>query len=107
MVKVDIQVTNIIFCFRFCSTRSIEDASVADRANALWESIAKLIKHWLGLCKSSRPKDNKSYETLVKYNRCNDPSKVAFFQACRFHFEGVSGVFSNRQTNANLFSNLT
>ena len=39
-----------------------------DRAIALWEGIVKLIKHWLGLCESSRPKDDKSYETLVKYH---------------------------------------
>jgi hypothetical protein len=61
-------ILTIFFCPRFCATRWVEDEVVADRAIKIWENVIKLVKHWLHLPKSKRPKDNKSYDTLVKYH---------------------------------------
>ena len=47
--------------------RWIEDYDVAVCALTLWENIVKLMKHWLSLPVSKRPKDNKLYETLAKH----------------------------------------
>ena len=52
----------------FCATRWIEDYDVVVLALTLWENIVKLIKLWLSLPVSKRPKDNKLCETLVKHN---------------------------------------
>ena len=108
-----------LFCFRFSSTRWIEDESVAHRVITLWESIVKLIKNWLGRCKSSRPKDNKSYETLVKYHTdVMIPVSLHFFKHAasilkefskRFFkrvFQKTHQAFSNQQTTATFFSSL-
>ena len=64
----------------FCETRWIEDEPVADRALEVWPSIIALIKHFEGLCKSKRPRNNKSYETLVgNYLDPLVPTKLHFF----------------------------
>ena len=47
------------FPIKFCETRWIEDEPVADRALEVWPSVVSTVKHWEGLCKSSRPKNNK------------------------------------------------
>ena len=49
--------------FRFWPNRWVEDRSVAERADEVWDSVVKVIKHWEGLSQSQRPK-NKSYKTL-------------------------------------------
>lgn len=72
-------ILTIFFCPRFCATRWVEDEVVADRAIKIWENVIKLVKHWLHLPKSKRPKDNKSYDTLVKYHL--DETMLA-----KFHF---------------------
>ena len=53
---------------RFCSTRWIEYKPVAKRAITVWKNFVKVISHWKGLFKSSRP-PAKSYETLVDHYR--------------------------------------
>ena len=45
--------------FRFCPTCWVEDRSVAERTDKVWDSVVKVIKHWEGLSQ------NKSYETLA------------------------------------------
>ena len=48
---------------RFCPTCWIEDKPVAKRGIVIWENFVKVISHWEGLCKLSRP-PVESYETL-------------------------------------------
>ena len=79
--------------FRFCSTRWIEDESVASRAIEIWESIVKVIKHWQVLLSSKRPKQNKSYETLVKHY-------LDRVMLAKFHFfKFVASIFKNYLTS--------
>ena len=70
-----------ILPLHFCKTRWIEDEPVAERAIQIWPNIVKLVKYWLTLPASKRPKNNKSYETLLKYH--TDPLivvKLHFFK---------------------------
>ena len=77
--------------FRFCSTRWIEDESVASRAIQFWESIVKVIKQVLSA--SKRPKQNKSYETLVKHY-------LDRVMLAKFHFfKFVASIFKNYLTS--------
>ena len=65
----------------FSDTRWIEDEPVADRALEVWSSIVALVKHFQGLCQSKRPRNNKSYDTLVEnYIDLLVPSKLHFFR---------------------------
>ena len=53
----------------------------------------KVVKHWEGLCKSSRPK-NKSYETLVKYySNKLVPIRLQFFQDIANQLHGYLEIF--------------
>ena len=63
---------------RFCPTRWTENEDVASRAISTWPNVQKVIKHFQGLVPSSQPKNNKSYDILVKY--VNDP-----FMMVKFH----------------------
>ena len=77
--------------FRFCSTRWIEDESVASRAIQIWESIVKVIKQVLSA--SKRPKQNKSYEALVKHY-------LDRVMLAKFHFfKFVASIFKNYLTS--------
>ena len=68
------------FPSKFSDTRWIEDEPVANRALQVWPSMVALVKHFEGLCKSSRPRNNKSYDTLVEnYLDLLVPSKLHFF----------------------------
>ena len=49
----------------FSETRWVEDEPVADRALDVWPSIVALVRYFEGLCQSKRPRNNKSYDTLV------------------------------------------
>ena len=85
--------------FRFCPTRWVEDRSVAERADEVWDSIVKVIKHWEGLSQLQRPK-NKSYETLVKhYTDPLMPAKFRFFEYIASVFEPYLTIF---QTDASM-----
>ena len=71
--------TDFKFLLMFCPTRWVEDRSDAERADKVWDSVVKVIKHWEGLSQSQRPK-NKSDETLVKhYTDLLMPAKCKFF----------------------------
>ena len=60
--------------------RWIEDQPVADGALEVWPSVVSTVKHWLSLSKSKRPKNNKSYDTLVEHHQdLLIPVKVHFF----------------------------
>ena len=79
--------------FRFCSARWIEDESVASRAIEIWEIIVKVIKHCQVLSASERPKQNKSYETLVKHY-------LDRVMLAKFHFfKFVASIFKNYLTS--------
>ena len=59
--------TNTSFPLKFCPTRWTENKDVASRALLTRSSVQSVIKHFLGLTQSARPKNNKSYDTLVQY----------------------------------------
>ena len=63
--KTDFKFLQMLY-FRFCPTCWVEDRSVAERADEVWESVVKVIKHWESLSQSQRTK-RKSYEILVKH----------------------------------------
>ena len=56
------------FPLRFCVTRWVEGEQVTARAVTLWLKVVNVIQHFLSLTKSIRPKNNKSYDTLVKHD---------------------------------------
>ena len=67
---------------KYCPTRWIEDQPVADRALDVWSSVVSTVKHWISLSKSKRPKNNNSYDTLVKhYQDLLIPAKCHFFSS--------------------------
>ena len=55
------------FPIKFCETRWIEDKEVAERALKVWESVVATVRYWENLCKSKKPKNNNSFDTLVNY----------------------------------------
>ena len=50
----------------FCATRWVEGEQVASRALTAWPNV--VIRHFLSLAQSKRPKNNKSYDTVVKHH---------------------------------------
>ena len=54
------------FPLKFCKTRWVGNEIVATRAVQIWGDFVKLIKDYQLLCQSKRPKNNMSYDTLVK-----------------------------------------
>ena len=77
--KTDFKFLPMLY-FRFCPTRWVEDRSVAERTDKVWDSVVKVIKHWEGLSQ------NKSYVTLVKHY--TDPLMPA-----KFKFLNILQVF--------------
>ena len=68
------------FPLKFCATRWIEDQLVADQAYVLWPSMVCTVKHWMNLCPSKRPQNNKSFDTLVEHSLdLLIPAKFQFF----------------------------
>ena len=55
------------FLLMLCQTRWVEDESVASRAINIWTFVVSAINHYESLSKSKRPKNNKSYDLLVKH----------------------------------------
>ena len=68
-----------IFLLHFCKTRWVEDEPIAARGIQIWESIVQVVNYWLSLSKSKRPRNNKSFDTLVRYH--TDKLMVS-----KFHF---------------------
>ena len=65
----------------FSETRWVEDEPVADRALDVWPSIVALVRYFEGLCQSKRPRNNKSYDTLVvQHTDLLVPAKFHFFR---------------------------
>ena len=63
------------FPMKFCETRWIEDKEVAEHA-----SVVATVKYWEGLSKSKKPRNNKSFETLVvHYQDLLMTAKLHFF----------------------------
>ena len=68
------------FPIKFCETRWIEDKEVAERALEVWESVAATVRYWESLCKSKKPKNNNSFDTLViHYQDLFMTAKLHFF----------------------------
>ena len=82
-----------MFYFRFCPTRWVEDRSVAERADEVWDSLEKVLKHGEGLSQSQCPK-SKSYKALVKhYTDPLIPPKFKFFEYIARVFEPYLTLF--------------
>ena len=68
------------FQIKFCETRWIEDKEVAERALKVWESVVATVRYWEILCKSKKPKNNNSFDTLViHYQDLLMTAKLHFF----------------------------
>ena len=67
-----------VFPMKFSSTRWIEDQPFADPALEVWSFVVSTMKHWLSLSKSKRPKNNKTYDTLVEHHQ-DLLKKIHFF----------------------------
>ena len=57
-----------IFPLHFYKTRWVGDKPVAARGILIWENMVQVVKYWFSLSKSKRPRNNKSFDTLVKYH---------------------------------------
>ena len=53
------------FLLSFCKTRWVVDEKVAPKAIENWPNIVQVIKYYEGLASSKRPRNKKSYDTLV------------------------------------------
>ena len=63
----------------------------------MWPSVVKVVKYWEGLCKSKRPANKKSYDTLVtSYTDLLIPVKFQFFRYVASLFQEFLVTF---QTN--------
>ena len=56
------------FTLNFWKTRWVEDEPVAAWRIQIWENIVQVVKCWLSLSKSKRPRNSKSFDTLLKYH---------------------------------------
>ena len=59
------ETTSDVFPLHFCKTRWVGDEPVAARAIQIWSNVVKVIRYWLALSVSKRPRNNKSFDTLV------------------------------------------
>ena len=65
---------------KFCDTRQIEHKEVFEHALEVWKSVVATISYWGSLCKSKKPKNNKSFDTLViHYQDLLMTAKLHFF----------------------------
>lgn len=69
--------TVTIFPLKFCPTRWTENEDVAARAIQTWYWVKAAIDHFQGLSQSQRPKNNKSFDTLIQYSK--DPLMIVKF----------------------------
>ena len=67
------------FPLSFCSTRWVEGESVAVRAISTWGNVIQVVKYFLSLAPSKRPKNNKSFDTLTKYHSESLISQISIF----------------------------
>ena len=56
-----------IFSLSFCKTCWVEVEKVAAKAVEIWPNFVQVIKHYQGLAPSRCPRNDKSYNTLVKH----------------------------------------
>ena len=64
----------------FCQTKWVEDELVASCAMSVSPFVAAVIEHFQTLPPSKQPRDNKSYDILVKYLKyCIMLFKFQFF----------------------------
>ena len=57
-----------LFPMKFCPTRWLENTPVVERTIEVWEYIVELITFFLLKPPSQRPKENRSFDNLVKYH---------------------------------------
>ena len=83
------------FPIKFCEIGWIEDQEVAERALEVWESVVATVRYWESLCKSKKPKNNNSFDTLViHYQDLLMTAKLHFCFYC-YYFKTVFGFISN------------
>ena len=78
------------FSLSFCKTRWVEDEKVAAKTVEIWPNIVHVIKHYEGLTPSKHPKNNKSYDILVKH-----ATKLQFFGDVAYILSEFLGGFQN------------
>ena len=76
------------FPLKFCQMRWVEGESVASRAIIIWKFVVSVINHYKSLSKSKCPKNNKSYDLLVKH--MTEDLMLVKFQ----FFKGMASVLS-------------
>ena len=87
------------FPLKFCATCWVENEDTAERASRMlvWPDVILLINHFLSLSKSKQPKNNKSYDQLVKVFKDKlVPLKLMFFKEVAAILNGFLRTF---QTN--------
>ena len=89
------------FPLHFCKTRWVEDEPVAERAIQIWWNVVKVIRYWLALSVSKRPRNNKSFDTLIKYH--SDPLMICKFQFFKYVASVLKYFLVAFQTNKPMF----
>ena len=68
------------FPIRFCETWWIEEKEVPELALEVWESVVATVRYWESFCKSKKPKNNNSFDTVViHYQDLLITAKLHFF----------------------------
>ena len=69
------------FPLKFCATCWVENEDTAEATMLVWPDIILLLNHFLSFSKSKQPKNNKSYDRLVKVFKDKlVPLKLMFFK---------------------------
>ena len=81
--------------------------SLLQRGIQIWSNVVKIIRYWLALFVSKRPRNNKSFDTLVKYH--SDHLMICKFQFFKYVASVLKyflvGFQTNKQANASFLSN--
>ena len=48
---------------KFCETWWIEEKEADECVLEVWKSVVATVRYWESLCKSKKPKNNKSFDT--------------------------------------------
>ena len=77
--------------------RWVEDEPVAERDIQIWSNVVKVIRYWLASSVSKRSRNNKSFDTLVKYH--NHPLMICKFQFFKYVASVLKYFLVDFQTN--------
>ena len=82
-----------VYPLAFCSTRWVEDKSVADRLIILWPNMIKIFEFWNGFCKSKQPKCKSYLNVKDKITDKLYVAKLHFF-ICSWSDGALLNLFS-------------